>query len=87
MAWCEENGVEYVFALTRNDRLVAKIARELKAAEKEAAETRRPVRRINDFSPEAPQDRRPRDDQRAARQDRARGPGLHAAHSAETQPL
>ena len=49
MAWCEENGVEYVFGLARNDRLAARIARELKAAEKEAAETGRPARRFKDF--------------------------------------
>ena len=49
MAWCEDNGVEYVFGLARNDRLVAKIARELKAAEKEAGETGRPARRFKDF--------------------------------------
>jgi hypothetical protein len=49
MAWCEDNGVEYVFGLARNDRLVAKIVRGLKAAEKEAAETGRPARRFKDF--------------------------------------
>jgi hypothetical protein len=30
MTWCEENGVEYVFGLAKNERLVAKIARELR---------------------------------------------------------
>ena len=49
MAWCEDNGVEYVFGLARNDRLVGKIARELKAAEKETAETGRAARRFKDF--------------------------------------
>lgn len=49
MAWCENNGVEYVFGLARNDRLVGKIARELQAAEKEAAETGLPARRFKDF--------------------------------------
>ena len=49
MAWCEENGVHYVFGLARNDRLVAKIARELKAAEKEYAKTKAPTRRFKDF--------------------------------------
>ena len=49
MAWCEENHVEYVFGLARNERLVAKIARELKSAEKEAAETGRPARRFKEF--------------------------------------
>jgi hypothetical protein len=50
MAWCEENGVAYVFGLARNDRLVAKVARELKMAQKEAAETGAPARRFKDFS-------------------------------------
>jgi hypothetical protein len=49
MAWCEENGVHYVFGLARNDRLVVKIARELKAAEKQHAATRAPARRFKDF--------------------------------------
>jgi hypothetical protein len=50
MAWCEENGVEYVFGLARNDRLVAKIAHELKAAEKEAAATGAAARHFKDFA-------------------------------------
>ncbi len=49
MAWCEENGVDYVFGLARNDRLVAKIGRELKAARRQAAETGRAARRFKDF--------------------------------------
>ena len=32
MAWCEANGVDYLFGLARNDRLVAEIAAELDAA-------------------------------------------------------
>jgi len=36
MAWCEENHVEYVFGLARNERLVAQIGTERKAAEREA---------------------------------------------------
>jgi Transposase DDE domain group 1 len=49
MAWCEANAVDYVFGLARNDRLVAKIARQLAAAEREAAVTRAPARRYRDF--------------------------------------
>jgi len=49
MAWCEANAVDYVFGLARNDRLVAKIARQLAAAEREAAQTRAPARRYRDF--------------------------------------
>lgn len=50
MAWCEENRVDYVFGLARNDRLVAEIKRELAAAEKEAAETGAPTRRFREFA-------------------------------------
>jgi DDE family transposase len=49
MAWCEENAVDYVFGLARNDRLVAKIKRQLAAAEREATVTRAPARRFRDF--------------------------------------
>jgi hypothetical protein len=49
MAWCEANGVHYVLGLARNDRLVAKIARELKAARRDAAKTGRAARRFKDF--------------------------------------
>ena len=50
MRWCEDNGVDYVFGLARNDRLVAKIKRQLKAAEREAAATGAPARRFRDFT-------------------------------------
>jgi Transposase DDE domain group 1 len=36
MAWCEANGVDYVFGLARNERLVGAIAPELAAAEAES---------------------------------------------------
>jgi hypothetical protein len=49
MAWCEENGVDYVFGLARNDRLAAKVGRELKSAQRQAAKTGRPARRFKDF--------------------------------------
>jgi Transposase DDE domain group 1 len=49
MAWCEENGIHYVFGLARNNRLVAKIGRELKAAQREAGKTGRAARRFKDF--------------------------------------
>jgi hypothetical protein len=49
MAWCEENAVDYVFGLARNDRVIAKIKRQLKAAEREAAATGAPARRFRDF--------------------------------------
>jgi hypothetical protein len=49
MAWCEENGVDYVLGLARNNRLVAKIGRELKSAQRQAAKTGRAARRFKDF--------------------------------------
>jgi Transposase DDE domain group 1 len=49
MAWCEENSVDYVFGLARNNRLVAKIRRELKSAQREAGRTGRAARRFKDF--------------------------------------
>jgi hypothetical protein len=49
MAWCEANGVDYVFGLARNNRLVAKIGRELKSARREAGKTGRAARRFKDF--------------------------------------
>lgn len=49
MAWCEDNGVDYVFGLARNERLVARIKRQLAAAEREAAATGAPARRFRDF--------------------------------------
>jgi hypothetical protein len=32
MAWCEANGVDYVFSLARNERLVGAIAADLATA-------------------------------------------------------
>jgi hypothetical protein len=43
MAWCEANGVDYVFGLARNERLVGAIAKELL---KIGAQVRVGVRRI-----------------------------------------
>ncbi|HTR14360.1 MAG TPA: IS1380 family transposase [Roseiarcus sp.] len=49
MAWCEANGVAYVFGFARNARLVEEIAVELLQAEAEAAATGKPARRFKDF--------------------------------------
>ena len=49
MAWCEAEGVDYLFGLQRNARLVAELAPELAAARTEAGATRRPARRYKDF--------------------------------------
>ena len=44
MAWCEANGVHYVFGLARNARLEASIADELAEAEAKAKESGKPER-------------------------------------------
>jgi hypothetical protein len=49
MAWCEQNGVDYLFGLARNTRLVALIEDELAAARATAEKTGRPARRFKDF--------------------------------------
>jgi hypothetical protein len=50
MAWCEANGVDYVFGLARNERLVGAIANELAAAEAESLARGGPARRFADFA-------------------------------------
>jgi len=49
MAWCEENGVDYIFGLARNSRLVATICGELAEAAEESRQTHKPARRFKDF--------------------------------------
>lgn len=44
MGWCEENGVEYVFGLARNARLVRAIGSELQKAAETSAATQSPAR-------------------------------------------
>ncbi len=51
MAWCEQNGVDYVFGLQGNVRLTAEIAAELEAAKAASqADEGKPARRFKDFS-------------------------------------
>jgi hypothetical protein len=49
MAWCEERGVDYVFGLAKNPRLVRKIARESRRARRRFARTGKPARIFRDF--------------------------------------
>ena len=49
MAWAEANGVEYVFGLARNTRLVRAIGAEMQQARAEAETTGQPARRFRDF--------------------------------------
>ena len=49
MAWCEANGVDYIFGLARNLRLAAAIKAELDEARIESKESGKPARRFKDF--------------------------------------
>ena len=49
MSWCEANGVDFLFGLAKNQRLVAEIAAELAAAEEESQATGQPARRFKEF--------------------------------------
>jgi hypothetical protein len=46
MAWCEAHGVDYLFGLARNDRLVGAIAADLAVAEQESLAKGGPARRF-----------------------------------------
>jgi hypothetical protein len=50
MAWCEANGVDYLFGLARNRRLLEAIEAELEEARAEHAQTGKPARRFADFT-------------------------------------
>lgn len=49
MAWCEQNDVDYLFGLAKNDRLIAEIAAELAEAAEENRQSGKPARRFKDF--------------------------------------
>ena len=49
MTWCEENGVEYVLGLARNQRLIRAIGAELEEARQQAERTGRPARRFKEL--------------------------------------
>ena len=49
MAWCEANGVHFLFGLAKNDRLIAMIAGELAQAEAKSRRTGKPARCFKDF--------------------------------------
>lgn len=50
MAWCEENRVDYVLGLAKNDRLIAEISQELAEAKQEHERTGQASRVFKDFS-------------------------------------
>ncbi len=49
MAWCEANGVHFLFGLAKNDRLIAEIANELAQAEMKSRRTGKPARCFKSF--------------------------------------
>jgi hypothetical protein len=49
MAWCENNGVDFLFGVARNSRLVGEIAAELAEAAELSQQTGKPARRFKDF--------------------------------------
>jgi hypothetical protein len=50
MVWCENNGVDYLFGLARNARLVAEIEAELAEAAALSRTSGKPARRFKDFA-------------------------------------
>jgi hypothetical protein len=50
MAWCEANGVDYIFGLAKNKRLARAIAAELIEAKKESKTSGNPARRFKEFN-------------------------------------
>jgi hypothetical protein len=50
MAWCEANGIDFVFGLARNVRLVGAIENQLAAAAEAGRRTGKPARRFKDFA-------------------------------------
>ena len=49
MAWCEANGVHFLFGLAKNDRLIAEIKTELDQAAVQSRRTGKPAGRFKDF--------------------------------------
>jgi len=50
MVWCETNGVDFLFGLAKNSRLVGEIESELAAARERSQKTEKPARRFTDFT-------------------------------------
>ena len=50
MAWCENNGIDFLFGLAKNRRLVGAIEAELAAAQEQSQKTEKPARRFKDFT-------------------------------------
>jgi hypothetical protein len=50
MRWCEDNGVDYLFGLAKNRRLLRILGRELHEAQQQFAQTQQPARVFKDFT-------------------------------------
>jgi Transposase DDE domain group 1 len=50
MAWCETNGVDFLFGLAKNRRLVKEIEAELAAAQEQSQKAAKPARRFKDLT-------------------------------------
>src|SRR5512140_1438826 len=49
MTWCEQNRVEYVFGLAKNERLLRKVRKPMKQAQRQWKQTARPARVFTEF--------------------------------------
>lgn len=49
LSWCEENGLDYVFGLAKNKRLVRKVARSMRKARQRFGRIQQPARFFEDF--------------------------------------
>ena len=49
MAWCEEEGIDYVFGLPRNSRLCQRITKAMHKSQRQCAATKQPSRRFRQF--------------------------------------
>jgi len=49
MSWCEQHGVDYVFGLAQNSRLLKRIRRPMQKAQRRHAETGKPARLFHQF--------------------------------------
>ena len=84
MAWCEANGVDFVFGLARNARLAKEIEWHMAQAEAESRRTGQPARRFKDFQYDDAQELEPPSPRhRQSRMDAGRGQSALHRHLAQ----